>query len=391
LELSFRKGDLITFRGGDESGWAQGELRGKIGWFPISFVEFLDDDGEDNQVDHSLSCARCEIEPALKECTECGDVLCLKCGEIIHQGRLRRRHNMFLIGSAHEMSPSRGKQQPAILLSGLKQGLDNSTSTSPAPQPSSGAELSNARGKTEKLVELFEHRSKSGNKRPLSVQISPSTLPSKPPESDTNQEASHKLAPTKKTDMREKHFSGSYFRVNSESDMKMLLKITQEKFKNEVLTNKNLETHEDIVLNNPYKQVPAPSPPRPLPKNTGIENLTLEDIINYSNPYDIFEHIQLIGGGGFSQVYSAIVKSSRQKVAIKKMSLDDWHEQDLLVEIVMMKINTHQNIVSYIDTYKDDRNYIWVVMEFMEEGSLEKVIDAFPRIRMNEKQIICLF
>jgi len=26
-------------------------------------------------------------------------------------------------------------------------------------------------------------------------------------------------------------------------------------------------------------------------------------------------------------------------------------------------------------------------MEFMEEGSLEKVIDAFPRIRMNEKQI----
>jgi len=42
------------------------------------------------------------------------------------------------------------------------------------------------------------------------------------------------------------------------------------------------------------------------------------------------------------------------------MSLDDWHEQDLLVEIVMMKINTHQNIVSYIDTYKDDRNYIWV-------------------------------
>jgi serine/threonine protein kinase len=26
-------------------------------------------------------------------------------------------------------------------------------------------------------------------------------------------------------------------------------------------------------------------------------------------------------------------------------------------------------------------------MEFMEEGSLEKVIDAFPRIKMTEKQI----
>lgn len=41
--------------------------------------------------------------------------------------------------------------------------------------------------------------------------------------------------------------------------MKMLLKITQEKFKNEVLTNKNLETHEDIVLNNPYKQGSSPN------------------------------------------------------------------------------------------------------------------------------------
>ncbi len=36
--------------------------------------------------------------------------------------------------------------------------------------------------------------------------------------------------------------------------MKVLLKITQEKFKNEVLTNKHLKTHGDIVLKNPYKQ-----------------------------------------------------------------------------------------------------------------------------------------
>ena len=84
LELSFKKGDVITFRGGDESGWAQGtlpfplptpniphmpphthhrtrvtpagELREKIGWFPISFIEFIieDDDvveeGEDAEV-----------------------------------------------------------------------------------------------------------------------------------------------------------------------------------------------------------------------------------------------------------------------------------------------------------------------------------------------------
>lgn len=181
--------------------------------------------------------------------------------------------------------------------------------------------------------------------------------------------------------------ASSYFRVNSESDMKVLLKITQEKFKNEVLTNKHLKTHGDIVLKNPYKQVPAPSPPRPLPKDTGTENMTLDEIINDSNPYEIFANVQHIGGGGFSQVYCAVMKESGQKVAIKKMSLDEWYEQDLLVEIVMMKVSKHHNIVSYIDTYRDDRNYLWVVMEFMEEGSLEKVIDAFPRIKMTEKQI----
>lgn len=43
--------------------------------------------------------------------------------------------------------------------------------------------------------------------------------------------------------------------------MKVLLKITQEKFKSEALTNKHLQTHGDIVLKNPYKQgiFPVPS------------------------------------------------------------------------------------------------------------------------------------
>jgi hypothetical protein len=122
----------------------------------------------------------------------------------------------------------------------------------------------------------------------------------------------------------------------------------------------------------------------------------VDEIINDSNPYDIFANVQHIGGGyvtplfpnspffflegdaltrvcvgmrwhggnvhrGFSQVYSAVMKASGQKVAIKKMSLDEWYEQDLLVEIVMMKVSKHHNIVSYIDTYRDDRNYLWVL------------------------------
>ncbi len=55
------------------------------------------------------------------------------------------------------------------------------------------------------------------------------------------------------------------------------------------------------------------------------------------------------------------MKESGQKVAIKKMSLDEWYESDLLLEVVMMKANKHRNIVNYIDTYMDNTaNSIWV-------------------------------
>jgi hypothetical protein len=43
VELTFKKGDLVTFWNVDpESGWAQGEMDGKVGWFPMSYIQFLE-------------------------------------------------------------------------------------------------------------------------------------------------------------------------------------------------------------------------------------------------------------------------------------------------------------------------------------------------------------
>jgi hypothetical protein len=42
-ELTFNEGDVFTFYLADHaSGWAQGEMDGKVGWFPQSYVRFLE-------------------------------------------------------------------------------------------------------------------------------------------------------------------------------------------------------------------------------------------------------------------------------------------------------------------------------------------------------------
>ena len=47
-------------------------------------------------------------------------------------------------------------------------------------------------------------------------------------------------------------------------------------------------------------------------------------------------------------------------------------------EIAMMKCNTHANIVSFFGAWLHD-GFLWIVMEYMDEGSLEvRVKEAGP-------------
>jgi p21-activated kinase 1 len=73
-------------------------------------------------------------------------------------------------------------------------------------------------------------------------------------------------------------------------------------------------------------------------------------------------------------VYTAYQVGTNVSVAIKQMNLEQQPKKDLIInEIVVMQAARHKNIVNFIDAFllKGD---LWVVMEYMEGGSLTDVV-----------------
>lgn len=67
-------------------------------------------------------------------------------------------------------------------------------------------------------------------------------------------------------------------------------------------------------------------------------------------------------------------EKTKMPVAIKQMNLEQQPKKELIInEILIMKKSQNRNIVNYLDSYlwKGD---LWVVMEYMEGGSLTDVV-----------------
>jgi p21-activated kinase 1 len=75
-------------------------------------------------------------------------------------------------------------------------------------------------------------------------------------------------------------------------------------------------------------------------------------------------------------VFTAWQVGTNLSVAIKQMDLDKQPRKDLTInEILVMRASRHANIVNYIDSFLY-KNELWIVMEYMEGGSLTDIITA---------------
>ena len=67
------------------------------------------------------------------------------------------------------------------------------------------------------------------------------------------------------------------------------------------------------------------------------------------------------------------------------MDLSSQPRKELIInEIFVMRESQHENIVNFVDSFLVNSAELWVIMEYMEGGSLTDVIDSN---KMNESQI----
>ncbi len=132
---------------------------------------------------------------------------------------------------------------------------------------------------------------------------------------------------------------------------------------------------------NGARQQPAMSPnPQARPRHRSRQSngfdivSALKRICNDGDPRDIFRGLTKIGQGASGGVFTGYERNSNRLVAIKQMNLDQQPKKDLIInEIIVMKESSHPNIVNFIDSYLTGGE-LWVIMEFMEGGSLTDVV-----------------
>lgn len=118
------------------------------------------------------------------------------------------------------------------------------------------------------------------------------------------------------------------------------------------------------------------SRPRHRPRQSnGVDVVAaLKRICSEGDPREIYRGFTKIGQGASGGVYTGHERGTNRLVAIKQMNLEQQPKKDLIInEILVMKESSHPNIVNFMDSYLCGGE-LWVVMEFMEGGSLTDVV-----------------
>ncbi|KAA3678911.1 uncharacterized protein DEA37_0009334 [Paragonimus westermani] len=170
---------------------------------------------------------------------------------------------------------------------------------------------------------------------------------------------------------------------------------------------------ENTTIANPVQKQPFESDHKPTlqkaPSSTprrrnGAHRLTdqqvherLRTIVSKGNPYDKYQLVEKVGQGASGVVYSGYDVFTRKLVAIKQMNLAQQPKKELIInEILVMQANRQANIVNYLDSYlvptalnrqilttdtgshtttgSGSGEELWVVMEYLDGGSLTDVV-----------------
>ncbi|XP_023776394.1 serine/threonine-protein kinase PAK 3-like [Cyanistes caeruleus] len=97
-------------------------------------------------------------------------------------------------------------------------------------------------------------------------------------------------------------------------------------------------------------------------------------MVNIENPRTKYTELENIGSGTFGEVCRALDTATGGEVAIKKINLQGLRKKGLRVnELMVLKKNRNPNVVTCLDSYLVDEQ-LWLVMEYMDGGTLSDVI-----------------
>ncbi|KAJ5089881.1 hypothetical protein N7532_008565 [Penicillium argentinense] len=126
----------------------------------------------------------------------------------------------------------------------------------------------------------------------------------------------------------------------------------------------------------PSTRAPPAARPRQRQRQSNITDVRtrLLSICHPGDPTQIYYNLNKIGQGASGGVFTAYEAGTNNCVAIKQMNLDLQPKKDLIInEILVMKDSKHKNIVNFLESYLHGID-LWVVMEYMEGGSLTDVV-----------------
>ncbi|XP_039768288.1 nik-related protein kinase isoform X3 [Ornithorhynchus anatinus] len=115
-------------------------------------------------------------------------------------------------------------------------------------------------------------------------------------------------------------------------------------------------------------------------RDYAARSLDTIDLSSLRDPAGIFELVQVVGNGTYGQVYKGRHVKTGQLAAIKVMNVTEDEEDEIKLEINMLKkYSHHRNIATYYGAFvkkspvgQDDQ--LWLVMEYCGAGSVTDLV-----------------